>query len=110
MVEVFRTKYGCVYQCDEQNCFWVDFAGSLTSFKFHCFLRLKQLVDQIDIEAMVNDPGNNADLEIISPCSCERCYTLTLPEIIRFQSLLSGAKVMLELNSIIHERLKIVCI
>lgn len=110
MIEVFKTKYGCVYQCDDQNCFWVDFAGSLTSFSFHCFFRLKQLVDQIDIEAMVNNPGKDADLEIISPCSCERCYTLTLPEIIRFKSLLSGAKVMLELNSIIHERLKIVCI
>jgi hypothetical protein len=110
MVEVFKTKYGCVYQCDDQNCFWVDFAGSLTSFNFHCFFRLKQLVDQIDIEAMVNNPNKDADLEIISPCSCERCYTLTLPEIIRFKSLLNGAKVMLELNSIIHERLKIVCI
>ena|SRR5690606_4302608 len=108
MVEVFSTKHGCVYQCDEQNCFLVDFAGSLTPFKFHCFMRLKQLVDQIDIEEMVNNPHSAADLEIISPCSCERCYTLTLPEIIRFKSLLEGAKVMLELNSIIHERLKLV--
>ena len=110
MTEVFKTKHGCVYQCDNENCFWVEFAGTLTPFKFHCFLRLKQLVDRIDIDAMVNNPHNNADLEIISPCSCERCYTLTLPEIIRFKNLLAGAKVMLELNSILHERLKSVCI
>jgi hypothetical protein len=73
-------------------------------------MRLKQLVDQIDLEAMVNNPNKAADLEIIAPCSCERYYTLTLPEIIRFKSLLQGAKVMLELNSIIHERLKFVSI
>lgn len=109
MTEVFRTKYGSVYQCDQEDCFWVEFSGTRTPFKFHCFLRLKQLLDQIDIEEMVSNPYN-ADVEIISPCSCERCYILTLPEIIRFKSLLAGAKVMLELNSILHERLKSVCI
>lgn len=110
MTEVFRTKYGCVYQCDHENRFWVEFSGTLTPFKFHCFFRLKQLIDEVDIEAMVNNPHSSADLEIISPCSCERCYTLTLPEVIRFRSLLAGAKVMLELNSILHERLKSVYI
>lgn len=110
MHEVYRTQHGSVYQCDQENCFWVEFAGSLTPFKFHCFFRLKQLVDGVDVEAMLNNTHKSADVAIISPCSCERCYTLTLIEVIQFKSLLAGAKVMLELNSILHERLKSVCI
>jgi len=103
--EIFRTDHGCVYQCDKKRCFFVDFAGSMTEYKFPCFLALKKLVDRIDVEAMALNPSHASDVEIISPCGCERVYVLTLPEIIAFRELLAGAKVMLQLNSILHERL-----
>lgn len=103
--EIYRTKNGCVYQCDEKRCFSVDFGGYVEDFKFPCFLALKRLVDKIDLDAMALDPRKASDIEIISPCGSERCYVLTLPELIEFKELLSGARVMLQLNSILHERL-----
>ena len=103
--EIYRTPNGCVYQCDRKRCFGVEFAGELTEFKLPCFFALKKLVDSIDMEAMALNPSKSSDIEIISPCGSERCYVLTLPELIEFKELLSGARVMLQLNSILHERL-----
>lgn len=105
MKEIFSTPHGAVYQCDSKRCFFIDFGGYLTEFKFPCFIALKRLIDRIDLEAMAMDPSKASDIEIISPCGSERCYVLTLPELIEFKELLDGARVMLQLNSIIHERL-----
>lgn len=103
--EIYRTPHGCVYQCDQKRCFCVEFAGFMTEFKLPCFFALKKLVDTVDLEAMVLSPAAASDVEIISPCGSERCYVLTLQELIEFKDLLAGAHVMLQLNSILHERL-----
>lgn len=103
--EIYRTSHGCVYQCDKKRCFSIDFGGYTTEFKFPCFLALKNLVDSIDLDAMVLNPDTAADIEIISPCGSERCYVLTFSQLLEFKELLVGAKVMLQLNSILHERL-----
>jgi len=103
--EIYRTKNGCVYQCDGKRCFCVDFAGYVTEFKLPCFFALKKLVDKINLDEMALNPAKASDIEIISPCGSERCYVLTLPELIEFKELLAGARVMLQLNSILHERL-----
>jgi len=103
--EVFKTKDGVVYQNDLEKCLIVDFAGKKATYSIDCFFQLKKLVDRIDIHAMVEDASNHADLEIICPISSERCYVLSFCEIIKLRSLLNGAKVMLELNSIIRESL-----
>ncbi|MFZ6008920.1 MAG: hypothetical protein ACOYXT_01130 [Bacteroidota bacterium] len=108
--EIFRTENGCVYQCDKKLCFWVDFGGYMTPYKIPCFYSLKKLVDSIDLDAMVLDAAKSSDIEIISPCGSERCYVLDFAGVIEFKELLSGAKVMLELNSILHERLYRVCV
>lgn len=103
--EIYRTPHGCVYQCDRKRCFSIDFGGYLTEFKFPCFLALKKLVDGIDVDAMILNPDTAADVEIVSPCGSERCYVLTISQLLEFKELLAGAKVMLQLNSILHERL-----
>ena len=103
--EIFRTEHGCVYQCDRKRCFGVDFGGYMTEYKIPCFFALKKLVDAVDLESMVLNPGKASDIEIISPCGSERCYVLTLPELLQFRELLAGARVMMQLNSILHERL-----
>ena len=103
--EIYSTANGCVYQCDKKRCFVVDFGGYMTEFKLPCFFALKKLVDGIDLEAMALNPSNSSDIEIISPCGSDRCYVLTLPQLIEFKELLSGTRVMLQLNSILHERL-----
>jgi len=103
--EIFRTENGCVYQRDNKGCFAVDFGGYTTDYKIPCFFALKRLVDNIDLDAMALNPRKSSDIEIISPCGSERCYVLTLRELIEFRELLAGARVMLQLNSILHERL-----
>lgn len=103
--EIYSTANGCVYQCDKKRCFAVDFGGYLTEFKLPCFFALKKLVDSIDLESMALDPSKSSDVEIVSPCGCDRCYVLTLPQLLEFRELLSGTRVMLQLNSILHERL-----
>ena len=103
--EIYRTPNGCVYQSDRKRSFAVDFAGYVTEFKFPCFLALKKLVDGIDLDAMILNPETAADIEIINPCGSERCYVLTVSQLLEFKELLTGAKVMLQLNSILHERL-----
>lgn len=103
--EVFRTESGCVYQSDVENCFYVDFGGRAIKFGILCFFRLKTLVDRVNLPDMAACPERSSDVEIISPCACEHCYVLTLAEIAALKELLAGAKVMLELNSILKERL-----
>lgn len=103
--EIFNTPNGCIYQCDRKSSFFIDFGGHMTEFKFPCFVALKQLIDRIDVDAMALNPSKSSDIEIVSPCGSERCYVLTLPRLIEFRELLAGARVMLQLNSIIHERL-----
>jgi hypothetical protein len=103
--KVFSTDSGTVYQCDQSLCFWIDFGGHLTSFKVPCFFSLKKLVDKIDLNAMALNPSHSADVEIINPCGCERIFVLSLTQAVEFKELLSGAKVMLELNSILRQRL-----
>lgn len=103
--EIFRTENGCVYQCDRSRCFVVDFGGYSTWYKIPCFFALKKLVDSIDLEAKLLNPGKSADIEIISPCGSERCYVFTFSQLLEFKELLAGARVMLQLNSILHERL-----
>ena len=103
--EIFRTPNGCVYQSDRKCCFGVDFGGYMTEYKLPCFFALKKLVDKIDVDAMALNPSKCSDIEIISPCGSERCYVLTLSGVLEFRELLSGACVMLQLNSILHERL-----
>ena len=103
--EIFTTPHGAVYQCDDRGTFAVDFGGYITEYKFPCFVALKKLVDRIDLEQMVLNSSKASDIEIISPCGSDRCYVLTLSQLIEFKELLAGARVMLQLNSILHERL-----
>ncbi|MEX2232046.1 MAG: hypothetical protein WD824_07800 [Cyclobacteriaceae bacterium] len=84
--EIFRTANGCVYQCDKKRCFGVDFAGYMTEYKIPCFFALKKLIDRIDLDEMALNPEKASDIEIVSPCGSERCYVLTLPELLEFKT------------------------
>ncbi len=103
--EVFRTEKGCVYQSDAENCLYVDFGGRAIKYRIACFFRLKAAVDKINLPDMATNPERSSDVEIISLCACDHCYVLTLSEIAALKELLVGARVMLELNSILKERL-----
>ncbi|HYG40310.1 MAG TPA: hypothetical protein VD908_16895 [Cytophagales bacterium] len=104
LVEVYSTEKGCVYQSDSQNAFWIEFGGKMTAYKTNCFLKLKGTVDNINLAQRITCL-HSADCEIIKMGKCNDFYVLTLCELVAFKELINGAKVMLELNSIIKERL-----
>lgn len=104
-IEIFVTPNGAVYQSNQDRCFWVEFNGRLTPYRVPCLYKLKKAIDMIDLDMMATNPSTVYDYEIISPCSCSHCYVLTLTEVAEMKQLLSGTKVMLELNSILYERL-----
>lgn len=103
LTEVYRNKRGAVYQDDERHHLIVEFCGTFTSLNIPCFVCLKNAVDRLDLDSMADDTG--AGIEIITSCGCERCYIVDLASAYYFKDLLAGTKAMLELNSIIHERL-----
>ena len=100
--ELFATSQGAVYQ--GKRSLFVKFAGTVTSFNIVHFWALKKRVDAINIQEMATNPSRAYDCAVISPCSSERCYVLSLEEVIEFQDLLAGAKLMLELNSMLQEQ------
>ncbi|RAU82303.1 hypothetical protein [Pontibacter arcticus] len=106
LTEIFTTEAGAVYQCDKRNRLLLAFKGELTVIKVEAFLRLKRVVDAIDLESMAVSTNRSSDFEIVSVCGCDRCYVLTLTELHTFKELLAGARFALELNSMLHECLR----
>lgn len=103
--EVFSTSNGAIYQSDSEGCWYIDFNGKLARFDYRNLLKLKKAVYQIDIESLLLNSTNSADLEIIFICACDHCYVLSLLQIIKMKELLQGTFAMLELNHIIYDRL-----
>lgn len=103
--EVFTTKNGGIYQCDEERCWYVDFAGKLARFDYRNLLKLQKAVYNVDIEGILLDTSKTPDVQIIFICACDHCYVLSLMQIVALKEILQGTFVMLELNNIIHDRL-----
>ncbi|MBB5395445.1 hypothetical protein [Mucilaginibacter sp. AK015] len=103
--DVFSTNAGAVYQCDAERCWYIDFAGKVARFDYRCLLKLKKAVYNVDIEAKLLETTKDPDVEIIFICACDHCYILSLLQIIALKDLLEGTFVMLQLNSILQDRL-----
>lgn len=104
--EVFNTAHGAVYQCSRKNCYWLEFQGTTTAFKISDFFLLKKRVDRMDIARMLADTSRSADFEIIMPHRTERCFILSVQDILNLKEILAGAKFMIELNSEIKKILR----
>lgn len=105
LVEIFRTEQGVVFQCNRRNCFWVEFAGGISPFTLHDFKILKKQIEAINVTEMAQNTDRTADVVILMPHRSERCFVLTLTDVLHFRELLQGAKVMIELNSLVYESL-----
>lgn len=97
--EVFKTTYGALYQCSRKNCYWLEFQQTTTAFKVSDFFLFKKRIDSLDVDRMLADTSRAADFEIIMPFRTERCFILSVQDILRLREILSGAKFMIELNS-----------
>jgi hypothetical protein len=104
ITELFRTEKGVVYQDDQNSCFTLDFMGRKAIFKVYEFLHFKRSIDNINLaDLFLNDVDQ--DLQIIHHKNSDQLFLITLCDLVALKELLSGAKVMLELNSIICSRL-----
>jgi hypothetical protein len=101
--ELYSNKMGTVYQSDTLSMLYIQFDGGITALNITCFLCLKKQLEAISLEKMANNL--ESDIEIFTPCACDKLFVLTLSEAYYLKDLLAGAKTMLELNRIIHDRL-----
>ncbi len=100
--EVFATAQGAVYQCSRKNCYFLDFMNNTTAFKINDFFSFKRQIDLIDVEEMLSNPSRSADFEVVMPFRTERCYILSVQDILNLREILDGAKFMIQLNSEIN--------
>ena len=104
--EVFMTSNGAVYQCSRKNCYWLEFHNTTTSFTVSDFLKFKKCIDQINVQAMLENPSRSNDFAIVMSFRTERCFLLTVEDILALREILSGAKFVMELNSVVNSCLR----
>ena len=99
---VFHTKHTALHFDDSSECFEITFFGQNLNFRFCELYAFKSKIQQIDIVHLL--ASDTADIELVSLPHCNRLFALSILEILEIKELLSGAFVMFELNSIIHQR------
>src|SRR5690606_36284090 len=104
--EVLHTECGAVYQCSRKNCYWLEFQNTTTAFRISDFFRFKKTIDNIDIDVMINDTSRTSDFEVVMPHRTDRCFILSVQDILNLREILSGAKFMIELNSEVKKILR----
>lgn len=105
MISIYETQNGHVAQLDRENCLLVSFKDMEYKLKICSFIALKSKIDRIDIESKLLSSRRCDSLEIIPICHSENILVLTLDEILEIRDLFSGVVVLLELNSIVHQRI-----
>lgn len=106
IIEVYRTGYGSVSQCNKTNSYILEFAGYTSTFKASNFLDFTKRVNKLDVEELIFSSSSITDVIVLMPPYSERCFALTLTDILNLRDLLSGAKFALHLNSVLCECLR----
>jgi hypothetical protein len=104
--EIFSSTHGAVYQCSRKNCYWLEFQQTTTAFRISDFFLFKKRIDAIDVASMLGDSSRSADFEILMPFRTERCFILSVEDILNLREILAGAKFVIELNSEIKRILR----
>lgn len=103
--EIYHTTNGKVLQNDKDNRFYLEYKGKEYRMAACALIAFKTKLDQLNIEEMLLSDASLNAIEIIPLCNKEHLMVLTLDEIIEMKDLIPGTLVMLELNSIVQQRL-----
>ncbi|MEP3388391.1 MAG: hypothetical protein ABJO02_09405 [Reichenbachiella sp.] len=103
--EIYHTTNGKVLQNDKDNRFYLEYKGKEYRMAVCALIAFKAKLDQLNIEEMLLSDASLNDIEIIPLCNKEHLMVLTLDEIIEMKDLIPGTLVMLELNSIVQQRI-----
>ena len=102
---IYDTAHGKIVQSDNENCYYFHFKGNSYRLPVCAMIAFKTKLDAIKIEDLLLSDAKGSDLEIIPLCNKEHLLVLTLDEIIELKDLFAGSLVLLELNSIVHQRI-----
>ena len=102
-IDVFRTERGAVYQCDATQRLILEFWDTHTALSIRDFTLFRRMVQTIDLRQMALSTDSAYDVEILTLPRSERCYVLTLCEVVHLRELLNGTQLMLELNTMLRE-------
>ncbi len=103
--EIYYTANGKVLQNDKDNHFYLEYKGKTYRMAACSLIAFKTKLDQMNIEEMLLTDASINSIEIIPLCNKEHLLVLTLDEIIELKDLIPGTLVMLELNSIVQQRI-----
>ena len=103
LIEIYKTEHGTVYQCNSKNAFCLEFGNNRSFFKISDFLNFIKKINKIDVAEMAKNTARHADIAIIMPHYTDRCFVLTITDVLNLKDILNGAKFMLQLNSILRE-------
>lgn len=103
--ELYANEKGITYQCDQTARIVVVFGGSIIAFKINDFLVFKRKVEGVDLHAMIFNTSDEYDFEIIEAPTANLSFKLTLCDLVHLRDLLAGTQFMLDLNSLLHERI-----
>lgn len=103
--ELYTNTKGATYQCDRSARIVVEFGGGMMAFKINDFLNFKRKVDNVDLHAMIFNLSDEYDFEIIETPHANLSLKLTLCDLVHLRDLLAGTKFMLDLNSLLYERI-----
>lgn len=103
LIEVFKTTSGAVYQSNKANTYLLEFHNYHSSFKPGDFLHFRKQIQSIDLEKMLQSKSIGGDLTVLMPHYSDRCFILSVTDVIQLKELLNGATFMLHLNSLVHE-------
>jgi hypothetical protein len=102
--EIFVCNENAIYQCNSKRKIVFVFQNKVEYLRINDFFSLCQWIENYDIMPMLS-VETTAEIEILYPSFFENIFILNLQELLQLKNLLEGAKTMLELQSILYERL-----
>lgn len=103
---IYSTSNGQFCQDDCKNNFVLSYKGNTIELSVCSFIAFKSKLEATRVEEIILSDAMYKHIEIISLCNLDRILVLTIDEIIELRDLLQGSLVMLELNSIVHHRIR----
>ncbi|WP_026998900.1 hypothetical protein [Eisenibacter elegans] len=102
-LELFASPQGSVTQCGLSRKLWLQFKDTRVALNVRQFTALYRYLNGLDWEALLEEP--NRDFTFLHLPEADFFMALGLTELVQLQALVEGAKTMLDLNSILYERL-----
>lgn len=100
---VFNTSNTSMSQCDRTEQFIINLFSQELRLSVCELIAFKKKIKNIDVTALFHE--EHAGVEIVPLPHCDRFFVFSIREILELRDLLEGSFAMLELNSLLKNRL-----